>query len=108
MGVFKSIMRFVVERPSGLLLMAMAGRDDHHGLPVFSDEAGERARVIEALELIRNVDPIRHRRLCSDLRAVWVNRLIDACGMYQVSTRTCVVDRHYLEMPEQLLKGLPA
>ncbi|TGQ45915.1 hypothetical protein [Mesorhizobium sp. M00.F.Ca.ET.216.01.1.1] len=52
-------------------------------------------RVVEALSLIRQYDPIRYRRLVRDLRRIWV-WAIPYRGQFKKSTWTCELDQRFV------------
>ena len=61
------------------------------GLPIIGDRQ-EIDRVVHALSIIRQQDPIRYRRLLRDLRRIWV-LVIPYRGQFQESTWTCQLDQ---------------
>jgi len=64
------------------------------GLLVIGDRR-EIDRVVHALSIIRQQDPIRYRRLLRDLRRIWV-LVIPYRGQFQESTWTCQLDQRFV------------
>ncbi|MER9939516.1 hypothetical protein [Mesorhizobium sp. M0088] len=69
------------------------------GLPVFcnNDHAGKDAdRVVAALGLIKQFDPVRYRRIIRDLNRIWITTIPGALGRFIKSTATCEIDRRFV------------
>lgn len=50
----------------------------------------------EGLQLIKQYDPIRYRRLVEDLDRVWITLLRGALGSYQRELKLCELDERYV------------
>ncbi|WP_140645245.1 hypothetical protein [Mesorhizobium sp. B3-1-6] len=64
------------------------------GLLVVGDQQ-EIDRVVQALSLIRQHDPIRYRRLARDLSRIWI-LAIPYRGQFSVGTWTCQLDQRFV------------
>lgn len=53
-------------------------------------------RVEEALQLIKRHDPIRYRRVVSDLDRIWINLLPGPLGQYREELKLCELDERYV------------
>jgi hypothetical protein len=53
-------------------------------------------RVDEGLELIKQYDPIRYRRLVGDLDRIWITLLPGPLGHYQRELKLCAIDERYV------------
>ena len=53
-------------------------------------------RIEASLELIRQFDPVRYKRLTLDLDRIWVNLAIGGRASYHHNIRTCKLDERYI------------
>jgi hypothetical protein len=65
------------------------------GLLVVCGDEG-RAKVVEALTLIRDFDPIRYRRLCRDVERIWVRTLPGCDAQFDRATWTCDLEERFV------------
>ena len=65
---------------------------------VFSKHKGSEApdRVAAALQLIRDLDPVRYRRVVRDLKRIWITTIAGAAGRFVNSTSTCELDERFV------------
>jgi hypothetical protein len=65
---------------------------------VFSKHKGNEApdKVAAALQLIRNFDPVRYRRVVRDLKQIWITTIAAAAGQFVNSTSTCELDVRFI------------
>ncbi|MGX8011790.1 hypothetical protein ACVDG8_023845 [Mesorhizobium sp. ORM8.1] len=62
-----------------------------------ADKGGRDAeKVAAALQLIRDVDPIRHRQVIRDLSRIWITTIAAAAGQFMQSTSTCELDERFV------------
>jgi hypothetical protein len=71
------------------------------GLWVGTWETGGKARTVlerveEALRLIKTYDPLRYRRIGSDLERVWVDVLLGSLGNFAPAIKTCKLDTRFI------------
>jgi hypothetical protein len=64
------------------------------GLPVVCDKGAD--KVAEGLKLIRDLDPIRYRRLLGDVKLIWVTAVLGALAQFRNSTSTCEIDERFV------------
>jgi hypothetical protein len=65
------------------------------GLLLVSEKNPE--QVVEALNLIRNFDPVRYNRLRRDVRRIWVKVIPTGMANFEHSTWTCNLDPRYMK-----------
>lgn len=65
---------------------------------VFSKHKGNEARdkVAAALQLIRDLDPVRYSRVVHDLKRIWITTIPSAVGRFVNSTSTCELDERFV------------
>ena len=64
------------------------------GVLIIGDKGGD--KIVEALRLIRDFDPVRYKRLLVDVRQVFVTTLPAAVGQWAKSSKACELDERYL------------
>lgn len=67
------------------------------GMSVLAFETANLDRVEAALNVIRDYDPIRHRRLVRDLRHIWVWQVPGTVARFRVAEWTCDLDEQFVE-----------
>jgi hypothetical protein len=63
------------------------------GLLVVCDKGAD--KVAKGLKLIRDLDPVRYKRLLNDVERIWVTTL-GPLAQFQSSTSTCEIDERYV------------
>jgi hypothetical protein len=53
-------------------------------------------KVAAALQLICDVDPIRHRQVVRDISRIWITTVVAAAGQLMPSTSICELDERFL------------
>ncbi|CDX49299.1 hypothetical protein LCM4577_21465 [Mesorhizobium sp. LCM 4577] len=53
-------------------------------------------KVSAALQLICDVDPIRHRQVVRDLSSIWITTVVAAAGRFMPLTSICELDERFL------------
>ncbi len=64
------------------------------GLLIIGDKGGD--KIVEALRLIRDSDPVRYRRLLGDVRQLFVTTLAASVAHWANSSKACELDERYL------------
>jgi hypothetical protein len=91
---------------SAILRINLALAEHHNvaGVPVWhsvtstSDETAELGKVVDAIELIRDLEPHRFARIKRDLAGVWIS-WISGVGDYLETLKVCRLDGSYLRRP---------
>ncbi|MGY4307570.1 hypothetical protein ACVIJ6_004813 [Bradyrhizobium sp. USDA 4369] len=81
------------------LLLRMSVSETVDGVWVGSTEDEPhpgRARVVQALQLIRERDPINHARITRQLKRIWIDVIASGRAHYDQALEACVIDRRYL------------
>jgi hypothetical protein len=64
------------------------------GLLIVSDKGTD--KIVEALGLIRDFDPVRYKRLLRDVRQILVTTLPSSVAQWADSSRACELDERYV------------
>lgn len=66
------------------------------GILVVANDGQKLDRVLEALRLVRQHDPIRYRRIAQDIARIWVTLLPGSLGQFDERTWTCKLDERFV------------
>lgn len=80
--------------------------DEIHVLTSTASQEDAWPRIRSALELIKDRDRIRFRRLSRDIRVIWARRLYASHGAYRHDLRACLIDTDVAVDPDTSINYL--
>jgi hypothetical protein len=86
--------RAVVGRLARWAAVKLSGTRTVDGLLIISDKGTD--KIVEALQLIRDFDPVRYRRLLGDVRQVFVTTLPASVAQWANSSKACELDERHI------------